>query len=108
MAPKACDRAVHHCRACGSLTDLLRDLRGQPRIFRLSHQRQRLLDLLIRNQAEERRLLKLHGQPLAQRVVKNRIAGLILKLREDDGVFVGQAGGTVKIDVACDQKRQRS
>ena len=65
--------------------------RGQPRIFRLSHQRQRLLDLLIRNQAEERGLLKLHGQSLAQRVVKHRIAGLVLEVREDDRVLLRES-----------------
>ena len=99
LAPKAGDRAFQHCGAGGPLTDLLRDLRGQPRIFRLSHQRQRLLDLLIRNQAEERRLLKLHGQPLAQRVVKHRIAGLVLKVREDDGVLVREFRCAVNIEV---------
>ena len=56
--------------------------------FGLSHQSQRLLDLPVRNQAEERRLLKLHGQSLAQRVVKYRIAGLVLEVREDDRVLL--------------------
>ena len=63
----------------GSLADLLRDFRSQPCVFRLSHQSQRLLHLPVRNQAEERRLLKLHGQSLAQRVVKYRIARLFSK-----------------------------
>ncbi len=107
LGSKAGDRAFQDCGAGGPLTHLLRDLRGQPRIFRLSHQRQCLMYLLIRNQAEERGLLKLDGQPLPQRVVKHRIACLILKLREDDGVLVGQARGTVKIDVACNRERQR-
>ena len=46
LASQACDRAFQNRGAAGSLADLLRDFRSQPRIFRLSHQRQRLLDLL--------------------------------------------------------------
>ena len=68
----------------GSLADLLGDLGSQPRIFRPSHQSQRLLDLPVRNQTEERRLLQFHGQPLTQRVVKNRIAGLVIEIGQDD------------------------
>ena len=90
--PRLCDRAFQNSRTCGSLADLLRDFRSQPRVFRLSHQRQRLLDLPVRNQGEERRLLKLHGQSLAQRVVKHRIAGLVVEIREDNGVLLGQLG----------------
>jgi hypothetical protein len=62
-----------------------------------SNQHQRLLDLRIRNQAEERGLLKLHGQPLAQRVVKHRIARLVIEVREDKGILVGQLGSRHKI-----------
>ena len=85
---------------------LLRDLRSQPRIFRLSHQSQRLLDLLVRNQAEKRRLLQLHGQSLAQRVVKHRIAGLVVEIGQDDGVLVGESGGAMKIEVCRGEQRQ--
>ena len=76
--------------------------------FGLSHQRQRLLDLLIRNQAEERGLLKLHGQPLAQRVVKHRVAGLVLEIREDNRVRVGEWWRAVNIEVPGDGERQQS
>ena len=106
LASKAGDRAFQNSGACRSLADLLSDLRSQPRLFRLSHQRQRLLDLPVRNQAEERRLLKLHGQSLAQRVVKYRIAGLVLKIREDDRVLLRESRRPVKIDVPCDRERQ--
>ncbi len=58
LASKARDRAFENRGAPGSLADLLRDFRSQPRIFRLPHQSQRLLDLLVRNQTEERRLLQ--------------------------------------------------
>jgi len=43
--------------------------------FGLSHQRQLLLDLAIRKQIQERRLLQLHRQSLAQRVVEHRVTG---------------------------------
>lgn len=36
--------------------------------------------------------MKLHGQSLAQRVIKYRIAGLIVEIREDNCIFVGQLG----------------
>ena len=52
--------------------------------------RQLLLDLPVRNQGEERRLLKLHGQSLAQRVVKDRIARPVVEIREDNRVLLGQ------------------
>ena len=90
LASKAGDRAFQNHGACRSLADLLRHIRRQPRLFRLSHQRQLLLDLPVRNQAEERRLLKLHGQSLAQRVVKHRVAGLVLEIREDNRVLLGE------------------
>ena len=89
LASKASNRAIKNRGAPGSLTDFPRDFRSQPGIFRLTHQSQRLLDLLISDQTEKRRLLKLYRQPLAQRVVKYRIARLVVEIREDEGIPVG-------------------
>src|SRR5439155_4778671 len=91
-----------------SLADLLSHVRRQSRLFRLSHQSQLLLDLPVRNQAEERRLLKLHGQSLAQRVVKHSVTCLVIEIREDNRVLVGECWRAVNVEVTCDGKRQRS
>ena len=90
LAAEAGDRAIQNCGARGSLTDLLREFRSQPRLLRLSHQRQLLLDLPVRNQAEERRLLKLHRQSLAQRVVEDRVTSLVVEIRENNRVLLGE------------------
>ena len=93
LASKACDRAFQNrARLPVRSQTCWASSTSQLRVFRLSHQSQRLLDLAVRNQAEERRLLKLHRQSLAQRVVKHRIAGLIVEIREDNGILVGQPG----------------
>ena len=93
LASKAGDRAFQNHGTGRSLADLLGHVRRQPRLFRLSHQRQLLLDLPVRDQAEERRLLKLDRQSLAQRVVKHRVTGLVVEIREDNRVLVGERGG---------------
>ena len=108
LAAKAGDRAFQNCGACGSLADLLSEFRSQPRLFRLSHQRQLLLDLPVRNQAEERRLLKLHGQSLAQRVVEHRVTGLVLEIREDNRVLVGECWRRGELEVPGDGERQHA
>ena len=65
LASEACNRAFQDGGACGSLADFLSELRSQPRIRRPAHQTQRLLDPLVGDQAEERRLFELYRQPLA-------------------------------------------
>src|SRR5581483_291156 len=92
LAPNPADGAFQNGGAAGSLADLLRDFRSQLRIFLLAHQGQRLLYPRVRKQTEERRLLKLYRQPLTQRVVKDRIARLVLEVRENDSVLLGQFG----------------
>jgi hypothetical protein len=42
--------------------------------------------------AEERRLLKLHGQSLAQPVVKDRNARLVVEVRKNNRIVLGQLG----------------
>jgi TolB-like protein/tRNA A-37 threonylcarbamoyl transferase component Bud32 len=51
--------------------------------------------LKLGNQGEKGRLLKLHREPLLQRVVKYAVTGLVVEIGEDDRVFVGQDGRTV-------------
>ena len=46
LASEACNRAFQNRGAAGSLADLLRDLRSEPRLGRPVHQTQCLLDLL--------------------------------------------------------------
>src|SRR3954454_13374804 len=99
LASQACDGALQNRGAPGSLADFPRDFRSEPRSFRLTHQSQRLQDLLVPNQTEERRLLKLYQQPLAQRVVEHRIACLIIEIRQNDGVLAGQFRRAVEISV---------
>src|SRR5579864_6258399 len=89
LASDTCDGAFQDSGTRSSLADLLSYFRSHPRVFRLSHQSQRLLDLLVSNQTEEWRLLKLHSQALAQRVVEYRIARLIVEIGEDESVLVG-------------------
>ena len=99
LASELCNGAFENRGAGCSLADLLGDFRSQPCIFRLSHQSQGPLHLLVRNQVEEGRLLKFYGQSLSQRVVKYRIAGLILEICEDESVLLGESWGTVNIKI---------
>src|SRR5260370_38704111 len=54
----------------------------------LAYQPQGLLGPLVRNEAEEGRLLKLQSQPLPERAVEHRVAGCVREVSEDDGVLV--------------------
>ena len=91
LAAKTGNRPLQSHRTCGSLADLLRDVRRHPRVFRLAHQRQHLLDLPVRNHGK-RRLFELERQPLTERIVKDGIAGLVVEVRQHDGVLLGQRG----------------
>ena len=88
LASETGNRAIQDGGASGSLADFPGDLRSQPRIRRLAHQTQRLLDTLVGDQAEERRLFQLYRQPLAKRSVKHRVAGRVREIGEDNGVLV--------------------
>ena len=68
------------------------DLRRQPVTGRTAHQLQCLIHLALGKQVEKGRLLKLYRESLLQRVVKYRVAGLVVEIGENNGVFVGQAG----------------
>ena len=91
LAAKTGNRPLQNHRARGSLADLLRDFRSHSSVFRLAHQRQRLLDLPVRDQGE-RRLVELERQPLTQRTVEDGIAGLVVEISQDNRVAGGQPG----------------
>ncbi len=63
LAAEAGDRALQDGGASGSLADFLGDLRRQLRIRRLAHQRKRMPNTLIGEQAQERRLFQLIDSP---------------------------------------------
>ena len=62
------------------------------------------MDALVGDDVKERRLLKLHRQPLAKRTVEYGIAGCVQKIRKNDGVFTRQRRAPVKVEEsrACD------
>ena len=66
-------------------------------IVRLAHQLQGLAHALIGNEAEERRLLELDGQALAQGVVKNGVTGFVGEVGEDDGVRFAERVGFFRV-----------
>src|SRR5258708_34773230 len=102
------NRAIQDGGACGSLADFPSELRSKPRIRRLAHQTERLLDSLVRDEAEERRLLELHGQPLAKRPVEHGVARRVDEIGEDNRVLVREFRCAVEIEVACGERRQHS
>src|SRR6185436_9951492 len=67
-----------------------------------------LLYLLVRNQAEERRLSKVDGQSLAQRVVKYGLARRVLEIGEDDRVLLRESRRPMKVNVPRDRERQHN
>ena len=93
LASKARNRALENRGAPGSLADLLaRFQESAAHLFGRPIRASVCWTCWSDIKFKVRRLLKLHGQPLAQRVVKYRIAGLILEIREDNGILVGQLG----------------
>ena len=79
-------------------------LRGRPISFNVS------VILQFRNQGQKRCLLQLHREALLQRVVENFVAGLVVEVGDDDGVFVGELGWTMRDEVprsyACNCRTQ--
>ena len=73
----------------GALAELPCNVRREFCIGRLVHHlAEGLLDLLIRDDAQEGRLFQLYGKPLSQSTVEHRIAGRVGEVGEDDGVLV--------------------
>ena len=106
LAAERCDRAFQNRGTAGSLADLAGDLRSEPRLGRPVHETQCLLDALVRDETEERRLFQLHRQPLAKRLVKDRIARLVLEIGQDNRVLRGEFRRPVKIEVCRGEQRQ--
>ena len=59
-------------------------------IRRLVHQWQRSSDAFVGDEAEKRRLLKLHRESLSERIVEHRVARRVGELSEHDAVLVGE------------------
>src|SRR5215831_3031553 len=93
LSSKAGNRAIQNSCSPGSLADFLGNLRSKPLVRLLAHQTQRLLDRLVGDHAEERRLLQLYRQPAAEGLVKHRIARTIGEIGEHNGVLVGEQPG---------------
>src|SRR5206468_10061801 len=66
------------------------------------------LDTRLRDQAQERRLSKLHRQSLAKRPVKYGVARRVHEIGEDNRVFVREFWRPMKIEVTCGGQRQHS
>ena len=101
------DRSLEDGRARGPDADLLRDFRSQSRIRRHVHQRQRSSDALVGHEAEERRLLQLHGQSLSQCFVEYWVPRPIREVGQDDTVLVGKSRGGLEIEMRRGKQRQR-
>ena len=70
-----------------------RNVGGQSCIRRLVHQWQRSPDAFVGDEAQERRLLKLHRESVSERIVEHRVARPIDKVRKDNRVLVRQRRG---------------
>ena len=87
LGSEARDGAFEGGGASGAHADLVGYLRRQARVGGLVHESQGLLNALVGDQAQERRLLQLHSKALAQCSIENRIAGGVGEIGEHDGVF---------------------
>ena len=96
LASETGQRAFQDGSARGSLADLLCDLGSQRRVSRLTHQMQRPLNTLLRNEAEKGRLFELHGEALAECSVEHWIACPVFEISEDDRIFLRKSGRRVK------------
>src|SRR5215472_4733077 len=103
LASEPRNRTFQCCGASDPIADLPGDFRSEPRVFGLSHQRQRLLNLLVWNHAQVWRLLQFNRQPLAEGIVKHRIACLVVEVGEYDRVLFGQLRRAVQIEVTRDE-----
>jgi hypothetical protein len=97
MAANLRNRAVKDGGTGGTHPDLPRYLRRKPCIAGLPHHFECLLDAILGNQAQERRLIELHGQTLAQRAVENGIPRRVGEVGEDNSVFFGELWRAVEV-----------
>ena len=90
LTAKRRDRSLQDRGAARPDAHAPRNVGGQSCIRRLVHQWQRSSDAFVGDEAEERRLLKLHRESLSERIVEHRIAGRVGELGEHDRVLVGE------------------
>ncbi len=90
LAAQTGDGAFDGGGAGGALADFAGQLAGEPCVFGLGHQGQRLRDALVGKQVQKWRLLQLCRKPLPQRAVEDRIAGGVGEIGENDGVLLGE------------------
>src|SRR5207253_10722950 len=85
-----------------ALADFASYLPSQPFVLLPFHHLQNIACLLVGEDIQERRLLKLHAQSLFQRVVKGGIACGVDEISENDGVFLCEAQSFPAKIEACD------
>src|SRR5579863_5889123 len=95
-----CDRSLNDGGAANPLAKVLRDLRRQLRVWFLAHHWKNLLNAVVGNEPQERRLLQLYGKPLPQRAIENGVRGCVGEIGEDNGVLVSEFRSPVEIKVA--------
>src|SRR4029077_16813148 len=86
---EAGDRAFDDRGALRALAKLVGQLAGQPGIGFLVHEAEGLLDEVLGNAFEERRLFPLHDHGLLEGFVENGIASGVSEIGQDNGVFIG-------------------
>jgi hypothetical protein len=84
LAPKARDRAVQDRGAGGSFADLPCNVRSKARIGWFTHQVQGPVDAFVGDEAQERRLAKLHRHALTQSIIEDWVTRRVLEIGKDD------------------------
>src|ERR1051325_2720676 len=93
--PHARDRALDSgCRSLAD-ADFVRKLIGDAGARWNTHEAKHPLHSPVIHYSQKRRLFELDRQSLAKRAVKDRIAGVIDEIRQDDDIFVGEFLGAV-------------
>ena len=100
LTAKCRNRSLQDRRAARPNAHHPRNVGGQSCIRRLVHQWQRPPDAFVGDEAQERRLLKLHRESLSERIVEHRVAGRVGELSEHDAVRVGERRRSRIEDVA--------
>ena len=82
------------CNAAGeislhalALANLASNRRGDGIIGRFAQVLHALTNMLLAHQVQHRRLLHLDRKGLGQRGIEDRFSGLVLKVRQNDGIF---------------------
>jgi hypothetical protein len=78
---------------------------GNALVRRTAHELEGFADLLVRIDRQKGRLLELDSKGLLQCSIKNRVAGGVDEVGEDDGVFVGKFGGVCGAPVKPDGEK---